>query len=77
MKAKFDAKQIREHIGSVSSELRQWYQTDGMTFSRDSYGKFDRLCSYLDSYIGKSQFDNPADLKKVRRYVVPPSNVTI
>ena len=69
LQVKFDSEQIREHIGSVLSELRQWYQTDGITLSKNSYGKFGRLCSYLDSYMGKSKFDNPADLKKIRQYV--------
>ena len=69
LESKFETGEIKEHIASVLSELEGWYETNGITLSKDAYGRFTRLCSALDSYIGRAKFDNPAELIEIRRRV--------
>jgi hypothetical protein len=69
LEGKFKTGEMKEYISSVLSELEGWYKKNGITLSKNAYFQFSRLCTTLESHIRKLQFNNPADLIKIRRRV--------
>jgi len=69
LRIKFKESRIDEHLRFVLSELNGWYEDNGLTLSKDAYGRFTRLCSSIDSHLKADVLNNEAALKGLRRRV--------
>lgn len=66
---KFTAGELSSHIAATLQQLKDWYAANGLTLSKNAYGRFSRLCGSLDTFLRLKKHDNQADLKPIRKRV--------
>ena len=69
LESKYNSEQICEYLSETLSHLEWWYENNGITLSKNGYGRFTKLCSFLDTQSGKHNLNNPAILAKIRKLV--------
>ena len=66
---KFTAGELPGHVAATLQQLKDWYAANGLTLSKNAYGRFTRLCGSLDAFLRLEKHNNKADLKPIRKRV--------